>query len=552
MRTLILTLWIVSVSGVTSPSRGAGPTPIDWSFAISSPKSIITEDVAVDAGGNVFTVGTFVDTVLVDSDLILTDNPFRFEWFLSRHDADGTLGWVYHTNSGPTSDTRVKAVAVDPWGDVFVTGEFRGATTIGDSTFTGYGSGGTWDVYVAKFSGGGTFLWAREACGNDDDFVADIETDGDGNAFVTGDFRLGLDVADTLLLCAGVACRYVASYDGVGAFRWAGERASQIGTAVAADPDGNCYVSARGADPGITKFDVNGAEAWEALPSITPTLSYATINDMTSDSDGDVYVTGTFFGTVGFGTAFLTSGDVADVFTAKCSAGGDFVWAVRALGGGAGGGIDGGMAIAVDDNEHCYVAGTFVGALDFADTVLVAPGPGSAYFSASYDPGGALLWVEGATSGGGSGRAMSVGDGIMAIGGGFGTSITIANVTLNSGYGTSGDGFVVVRPLDVASNIAGRPASLSGVTLYMNIPNPFNPSTAIDFEIARPGHVRLEVYDVLGRRIRTLVDEPRAAGRQRVNWRGEDDRGRPVATGLYFVILQAHGTTATQKITLLK
>jgi len=83
-------------------------------------------------------------------------------------------------------------------------------------------------------------------------------------------------------------------------------------------------------------------------------------------------------------------------------------------------------------------------------------------------------------------------------------------------------------------------------------PNPFNPQTTIEFELARPGHVDLAIYNLTGQRITTLVGEEFPAGRHREVWRGQDDAGRPVASGIYFVRLQADQTTDLKKVMLLK
>ena len=69
--------------------------------------------------------------------------------------------------------------------------------------------------------------------------------------------------------------------------------------------------------------------------------------------------------------------------------------------------------------------------------------------------------------------------------------------------------------------------------LGQNYPNPFNPSTLIPFEISEGGHVRLEVFNILGQRVVTLVDEQRPAGLHKAQWDATDAAGRPVGTGVY-------------------
>ena len=70
-------------------------------------------------------------------------------------------------------------------------------------------------------------------------------------------------------------------------------------------------------------------------------------------------------------------------------------------------------------------------------------------------------------------------------------------------------------------------------SLGQNYPNPFNPSTLIPFETAERGHVRLDVFNILGQRVVTLIDEQRPAGLHKARWNATDAAGRPVGTGVY-------------------
>jgi hypothetical protein len=72
-------------------------------------------------------------------------------------------------------------------------------------------------------------------------------------------------------------------------------------------------------------------------------------------------------------------------------------------------------------------------------------------------------------------------------------------------------------------------------------PNPFNPSTELRFTLPRTGRVGLEIVDVRGRRVRTLLDEVRPAGDHAVRWQGRDGAGRPVASGVYQALLRVDG-----------
>ncbi len=88
--------------------------------------------------------------------------------------------------------------------------------------------------------------------------------------------------------------------------------------------------------------------------------------------------------------------------------------------------------------------------------------------------------------------------------------------------------------------------------LSQNYPNPFNPVTSIAYSLPARSHVTIEVYNVLGQKVRTLVEETKSAGSYRIEWNGNDDVGRPVSTGVYLYRFQAGNVVQTKKMLLLK
>lgn len=92
----------------------------------------------------------------------------------------------------------------------------------------------------------------------------------------------------------------------------------------------------------------------------------------------------------------------------------------------------------------------------------------------------------------------------------------------------------------------------SGLSLGMR-PNPAAEMVEISYSVPSPdSRVVVEVYDLAGRRIRTLVDGRQAAGSHRIIWEGDDNRGNPVAPGMYFCRLAVDGATSTEKVMMLK
>lgn len=89
-------------------------------------------------------------------------------------------------------------------------------------------------------------------------------------------------------------------------------------------------------------------------------------------------------------------------------------------------------------------------------------------------------------------------------------------------------------------------------TLYQNMPNPFNPQTRIRFDLENGGEVSLVIYDVLGRKLRTLAVGVHTAGSHIVVWDGKDDSGRTVGSGQYYYSLRAGNVQETKKLMLLR
>ena len=95
-------------------------------------------------------------------------------------------------------------------------------------------------------------------------------------------------------------------------------------------------------------------------------------------------------------------------------------------------------------------------------------------------------------------------------------------------------------------------AIFSSFTLKRNYPNPFNPTTTIEYEIPKAGDVEVAIFDIQGRKVRELEKTVRDAGSNRVIWDSRNDAGRSVASGTYFYRVQYNGSQLVNKLLLLK
>jgi len=117
-------------------------------------------------------------------------------------------------------------------------------------------------------------------------------------------------------------------------------------------------------------------------------------------------------------------------------------------------------------------------------------------------------------------------------------------------YALVEDGAETLRSPETEVRLAGLPVLRT--KLLANVPNPFNPSTEVRFQLQRPGRVRVAVYDMTGRLVRDLADEDLAAGPHHRVWDGRDRGGRPVPSGAYYLRLETPDATDHRKVMLLK
>ncbi len=117
-----------------------------------------------------------------------------------------------------------------------------------------------------------------------------------------------------------------------------------------------------------------------------------------------------------------------------------------------------------------------------------------------------------------------------------------------TGYAVGEQGVIVKykyqRPDFVEADLS---QNINNFILYQNFPNPFNPSTNISFYLTEAGEVKLEIYDLLGNQIASLVNEFKSSGNHSITWSAKEE-----PSGVYLVLLKVNGSSASQKIMLLK
>ena len=108
--------------------------------------------------------------------------------------------------------------------------------------------------------------------------------------------------------------------------------------------------------------------------------------------------------------------------------------------------------------------------------------------------------------------------------------------------------------IDFGPFVTMQPETIPQPEIYLtNYPNPFNPTTTISFSVPQmSSFVTLEIYNVKGQKVKTLVNETKSAGEHSVVWDGRDSNNKPVSSGIYFYNLKAGRFEKSRKMLLLK
>ena len=310
---------------------------------------------------------------------------------------------------GGTGDDFSMAVATDGNGNVVVGGAFSGTADFGTGPLSS--NAGSWDGFVVKYTASGTPLWARRFGGPDFDMVLGVAVDGSGNVVVTGYFTGTVDFGTGALTSAGAKDVFVAKYSPTGAPLWAivhGGPYDDRATAVAVDGSGNvvitgCFGSAANFGGGwlgdllfgtidtfVAKYDATGAYVWaKNFPSTSEDCG----NAIAVDSASNVVIAGYFFGQINFGGGSLSGAGDHDLYVAKLTPAGGYVWA-RSAGAPY---RDDANGVAVDGSGNVLLTGVLTGPVDLGTGPLHSA-LGLDYsqdlFVAKYSATGVPLWAK--------------------------------------------------------------------------------------------------------------------------------------------------------------
>ncbi len=128
--------------------------------------------------------------------------------------------------------------------------------------------------------------------------------------------------------------------------------------------------------------------------------------------------------------------------------------------------------------------------------------------------------------------------------------VTVSDVDNEKLPYTLSNSSFLIKTIDTGINDGSK--TITQFELAQNYPNPFNPNTRIQYSIAAAEHVKLEIFNALGQKVRSLVDQPMQAGKFSVMWNGMNDKGFQVPSGVYFYSIHAGDFKDTKSLTLMK
>ena len=307
-----------------------------------------------------------------------------------------------------------KSVATDGDGNIFVTGAFEDSVSFGATTLI---SQGGYDVFIAKYNPSGSVMWAVSAGGTENDYGNGISTDSNGNVFFCGDFSSHEMIMDSFILINASQSIFtdifIGGYDPSGNILWAssfGGNGFDYANDITTDSFGNVLLTGAmfgseitvGSDSLISnafgmfvaKFNQSGYPIWARTAGES---SYDEGLGISCDQSGNIFVAGRFTTTITFDSVTLNnSGNTSysDLFLVKYTPSGNVIW-VRTADGQT---VDLAYDVDIDPDGNAVMTGSFSsGTLTIDSVILVNSNPGYAdIFVAKYDNAGDLLWARSA------------------------------------------------------------------------------------------------------------------------------------------------------------
>ncbi len=553
------------------------------------------QHITYDASGNLYIIGNFLGKADFDpgpktfflqsscpcdeSDAVIPDV------FFAKYNKNGALVWAKKV--GGSGYDYGKGIGADSAGNVYITGSFESTADFdpGPAVKNLISSGGK-DIYLAKYTANGDYVWAEKIGGIGFDESNALSVSSSGTVTITGYFGYVVDFDPSSNInsfdAGGSSDPFFARYNTNGGLVWAkdiggsGESSAQN---LFVDAAGSIYIT--GGFFGTSDFNI-GTGVFNLTGTSAKDAFYAKYNSagdfvwavsvggagdqtglgITADKSGNVYATGYFVGTVDFnpgsGVFNLTSSNgFFNAYLLKLNSDGVFAWANN-IGGSA---DDIGFSLALDTQQNIYAAGYFNGTASFGTGNFLTSAGSTDIFIAVYKPSGTLLTSMregGATDDWASSIAVDA-KGFIYLTGYYtgnaqfninGSVITLtsagnADVYILKAKRTSLQTSVITT--DRQSLMVTKRLEESTTQLYQNSPNPVTSLTNIAYSLAAASKVRLSIIDLNGKEVLVLKDTWQDKGVYTVQ-----ASASTLCNGMYFSRLQTSDAMIVKKLVVQK
>lgn len=460
-----------------------------------------------------------------------------------------SIVWVKEYDSG--FNDYAQAVAANNSGNIIVTGASYNGTDF--------------DCLTIKYSASGDTLWTRRFDTGGSDIAKDVKVDNSGNIIVVGSSQLDT-IYDYLII----------KYDNSGDFIWMRRYQStfdNIGMAVDIDDDQNIVITGysyngNNYDYLTIKYTSSGDTIWSRRYEAG---SNDIANDVAIDDENNVIVTGSSYD---LGIPAFTS------LTIKYNLSGDSLWTRQYI---HWANFDlYGYCVSSDANNNIITA---------------AGGYFGVFYIVKYTTTGDTVWIlekqwydvytprditvdstdniiitgehkkqENLSYNFRTGKFTTDGDSIWRADyqDGWddpdefacGITVDLSGNIIVTGYADNDNDYdyLTVKYTEEGAIVEKirMPAAVKGFEVYSPYPNPFKSQTQIKYSLAKNACIKIDVYDISGRKVKTLIKGNQDAGYYRLNWDADDDDGKKLSKGVYFIHFEAKNETFTKKIVMVK
>ena len=438
-RYLLITIFLCLINFCLFPKTlQAASGSYGWAYAWTRTAGGTAEEfggtgITMDNSGNIFITGGFGGTIefngtgIGDADEHSANGDYN-DIFITKYNSDGSYAWT--KTFGGTHEDYGQGIASDSSGNVFITGYFQGTVNFdGTGGTDNHTSQGGTDIFITKYNADGTYGWTKTIGSTGDQLGYKIAVDDSDDVIAMGHFSATVDFDPSEVIENHTSTEgnvFITKYSNEGSYRWTrtfGNSSYLVGYTMngfyglttdaddyiyatgyftgTADFDGSgstdIHTSNGGDDIFITRLSTDGTYKW------THTLGGNSADrglGIATDTNGRVFVTGYFSGTVNFdtngGTDNRSSNGSTDIFILCLKENGKSEW-VKSIGGT---GSDYGTDITTDNIGNIFISGGYIDTVNFdatGGTDNHTAGPGGEYFVTKYNADVSYGWTRGSS-----------------------------------------------------------------------------------------------------------------------------------------------------------